>query len=404
MGESQRYRIMRSFVIMLVTAAAIFLACTGSPSEPGDPLGSSTLIEQYPMRGVTHWSSFFEWDETTTAEAAKAGMLIFPINSCFSPDGADVIARLRELNPDIMILGYLGVLTVSEFYPDTPNLERSFPWTLDFYRLVEDNWAWTTTGDTLHVWPKMIFLDPITGDGEADSELLTGIVDLLEEYVDNWPEAIDGVMHDYFMYQPYISPFNSNVEGEIDLDGDGITTGDDEDEKAILLRWQKDYASEIRSRFGRDFIQIANGKVPLEDSELAGHLNGIFYELFPNMCWGFTDRTGFEKLLENQADGWLAKAHGRTWSLLTNNTIEYNNMFCMLSSLLAGCFYTELQDNFIFRGWTIDIDAGTALSQLTVEGKADSILTYRRTFSGGEALISFNPSGGRREWTFIENN
>lgn len=130
----------------------------------------------------------------------------------------------------------------------------------------------------------------------------------------------------------------------------------------------------------------------------------MFYELFPNMCWSVTDRAGFEKLLENQAAGWLTEAQGRTWSILTNITIEYNNMFCMLSSLLAGCFYTELTDDFTFRGWTIDIEAGAVISGLTTEGKTDSILTYRRSFSNGEALISFNPTGGRREWTFVENN
>jgi len=206
------------------------------------------------------------------------------------------------------------------------------------------------------------------------------------------------------MYQPYVSPYNDNVEGQVDFDGNGIPIGEDGNERAVFLRWQKDYAAAIRSRLGPGFIQIANGKVPQEDAELARYLNGIFYELFPNMCWGITDRAGLEKLLENQAGGWLTQAQGRTWSILTNNSIEYNNMFCMLSSLLTGCFYTELIDDFTFRGWSIEVDAGRALSALTVEGTSDSIMTYRRLFDGGEALVSFNPGGGRREWTFIENN
>ncbi len=395
---------MRSLMIILTAAATIFLACSGSPSEPVKPQESTPPFEQYPMRGVVHWSDFFEWDEATTASAARAGLLIFPLERCFSPEAVDIIARLRELNPDIKILGYLGVLHVAELYPDTAYLERSLPWTLDYYRLVEDYWAWTTTGDTFHVWPGHIALNPITESGEGNEQLLTGIIDLLEEYIGDWPDAVDGVLHDYFMYRPYISPYNDNVTGELDLDGNGILIGDDENERAVFLRWQKDYAAAMRSRFGRGFIQIANGRVPQEDAELAGYLNGIFYEFFPNLAWGVTDRTGFQKLLENQADGWLAEAHGRTWSILTNNSIEYNNMFCMLSSLLTDCFYTELIDDFTFRGWSIDIDAGQALSGLMVEGKADSILTYRRSFSEGEAMISFNPYGGRREWTFIENN
>jgi len=395
---------MRLFLIIVIVAAALFLACSSSPSDPVEPQGSSPSFEQYPMRGVVHWSSFFKWDESIIEEAARAELLIFPIERCFSPEATDIIARLRELNPDIKIIGSIGVLLVKELYPDTAYLASSLPWELDFYRLVEDNWAWTTTGDTFSIWPGTIFLDPITEPGEGDSRLLDDIVDLLEEYTDDWPGAIDGLMHDYIMYKPYVSPWNDNVDGDLDLDGNGILIGDDEDEQATFLRWQKDYVAEIRSRLGPRFIQIANGRVPQEDAELAGNLNGIFYELFPNMCWSITDRAGFEILLENQAEGWLTEAHGRTWSILTNASIEYNNMFCMLSSMLAGCFYTELVDNYTFRGWSIDIDAGQPLSQLVVEGKADSILTYKRSFSGGETLISFSPTGGRRVWTFIENN
>ncbi len=395
---------MRSFLIIVVAAAAFSLACSSSPSDPEELQRSSYPFEQYPMRGITHWSNFFEWDETTVAEAARAGLLIFPIERCFSPDATDIISRLRELNPDIKILGYLTVLQVKELYPDTAYLASTLPWELEYYRTLEDNWAWSTTGDTFHVWPGLILLDPITESGEGDTRLMNDIVDMLEKYTDAWPGAIDGVMHDYIMYQPYISPYNDNVEGELDLDDNGILIGDDDNEREVYLQWQKDYVAAIRSRLGPRFIQIANGRVPQEDAELAGYLNGIFYELFPNMCWGITDRAGFEILLENQAEGWLTEAHGRTWSILTNASIEYNNMFCMLSSMLTGCFYTELVDEYTFRGWSIEIDAGQPLSQLVVEGKADSILTYRRSFGGGEALISFNPTGGRRTWTFIENN
>lgn len=395
---------MRPFAIMILAACAVLLACSGSPSEPVEPQGSPLPSEQYPLRGIAHWRDFFEWDETTIASAARAGLVIFPIERCFSPDAVDIIARMRELNPDLKILGYLTVLQVTELYPDTTYLKNHLPWELDYYRLVEDKWAWTDAGDTFHVWPEIIFLDPIDERGRGDEELMNGIVDLLEEYNNIYPDAIDGVMHDYFMYQPYVSPYNDNVIGNVDLDGNGVLTGDDENERAIFLRWQKDYAAAIRSRFGSGFIQIANGKVPQEDAELAGYLNGIFYEWFPNMTWSLTDRAGFELLLENQADGWLAEAHGRTWSIVTNNEIEYNNMFCMLSGLLADCFYAELVNDYTFRGWSIDIDAGQVMSGLIVEGKADSILTYRRSFSQGEARISFNPSGGRREWTFIKNN
>jgi hypothetical protein len=389
---------------MILTSAAVFTACSQSPSEPLTPEGAAAPDIGYPSRAVVHWSDFFEWDEATADEAAKADVVIFPISRCFSPLGKDVIVRMRAVNPDIKILGYLAMLQVGELYPDTSYLEQYLPWELDFYRAVEDNWAWTTTGDTFHVWPGVIFLDPIDGSGRPDMELLESIVGLLDRYVESNPGMLDGVMHDYFMYTPYVSPFNDNVDGEVDLDGDGIVTGEDEDEQAAFLRWQKDYAAAIRSRLGPDFIQVANGRVPQEDGELAASLNGIFYEQFPNMTWSLTDRAGFEVLLRNQEDGWLAPAFGRTWSIVTNTFVEYNNTFCMLSSLLTDCFYADLPGDYRFGGWSVEIEAGRALSGLAVEGRTDSIMSYRRTFTGGEAVVSFNPNGGRRDWTFIENN
>jgi len=96
-------------------------------------------------------------------------------------------------------------------------------------------------------------------------------------------------------------------------------------------------------------------------------------------------------------------AFGRTWSIVTNDAIDYNNYFCMISSLLTGCLYTELYGNAAFSGWELELDPGTPLSDLVVEGRADSVLTYRRAFSRGEARISFANYGGRISTQFIED-
>lgn len=389
--------------IVLVVLATLAAACSGSPGEPSEPLGSTGTADAWPRRGVVHWSqSFLNWDETTIAEAARAGMIIFPISTCLSPDAAPVIGRLRELNPAVRIIGYHHVLAVFELGPDTTGLEQKAPYTLDYWRLVRDHWAWTTAGDTLHIHPGLILLNPIP-DGVSDRGLLEGIVDLLEQHINARPGAVDGIMHDYFMYQPYISPLAAaDVEGEIDLDGNGIVIGQDAEERALFLRWQKDYAAEIRSRFGPDFIQVANGRVPQQDAELAALMNGIFYELFPNMCWGLTDRAGMQVLLGNHEHGWLSEAQGRTWSIVTNDAVEYNNLFCALTSLLSGCFYAELKGNGLFPGWSVELYPGVPRGDLVIEGHPDSIMTYRREFSRGQVIISFWSFGGRLVWRFEE--
>jgi hypothetical protein len=386
-------------VLALIVFAA---ACSGPPSEPGPALSSEGRTD-WPQRAVVHWSSFLVWDEEKIAEASRAGIVVFPMECCFSPLAGDIIGSLRDRNPEIRIIGYHYVLAVPINYPDTTYLRNTYPYVLDYYNLVRDNWAWTTTGDTLMIWPETILLDPIDGPG-PDMALLESIAGLIARYADEYPEAIDGIMHDYFMYRPFISPYlNGSVEGDIDLDGNGILIGDDESERELFLRWQKDYAGRLRELMGPDFIQVGNGRVVQEDPELAGILNGIFYELFPNMCWSLTDRDGMLKLLSNQGEGWLAMAHGRTWSILTNESIEYNNAFCLLAGLLAGCFHAELHGAYLFDGWSDGIDAGRPLSDVEIEGSPDSVMTIRRSFRGGEARIRFGSHGGRTEAVFVEN-
>lgn len=393
---------MQRSLIASLAAAALLAACADSPSEVGQSPSSPSQTFSWPHKGVLHWLSFFGWDDETIREAAEAGMVIFPMDFSLSPDAAPVIDRLRQINPAIKILGYHLVLAVPELYPDTLYLRRSLPYSLDYYYLALNHWAWTTTGDTLSIWPDQIFLNPIPG-GDPNVALMEGIAELLHEHLEEHPGQVDGIMHDYFMYSPYINPtMAERVEGEIDLDGNGVLFSDDPAERAMFLQWQRDYAATIRDRLGPDFIQIGNGRVPQEDAGLAAHLNGIFYEVFPNMCWGLSDREGLLMLLRNHEDGWLAEALGRTWSIVTNHDVEYNNLFCALTSLLTGCFYADLQNGAIFEGWTVDLHPGVPASDLVIEGRPDSMMTFRREFTRGEVRMTFMRNGGRIYWQFDE--
>jgi hypothetical protein len=84
--------------------------------------------------------------------------------------------------------------------------------------------------------------------------------------------------------------------------------------------------------------------------------------------------------------------------------LEYNNYFCLISSLLAGCLYTEIYDKPIFSGWRLDVEPGSIRSDLITEGREDSIMTYSRLYSRGEAKISFADYGGRIDTDFIQQS
>ena len=381
--------------------AALF-SC-GANDRPVDPgPARSADPSSYPEKAVVHLTSFGRWDSSLIKEAAESKMIIFPISRCFSPESRRVLDELHRLNPDIQILGYQLVMGVNTLWPDTNYLRTTLPYDLDYYNAVLGDWAWTTAQDTFMIWKNQIFLNPIR-DGNVNLELIDTMVDLLARYQDQTGNAIDGIFHDYFMTGPHINPdVQDRVIGDIDFDGDGIIFNDDEDEQELFMRWQTEYARAIRNRFGDDFIQVGNGFPPQEDPELAGLLNGIFYECFPNNPWWQIDRTGFLIFLDNQREGYLHKARGRTWSVCTNLYGQWGNgnLFCFLSSLLGGCLYTEQQGSTKFVGWTVDIDTGAPKSATSIEGSMDSTLTAKREFERGEVRISFLPTGVRDTYLF----
>ncbi|HER44424.1 MAG TPA: hypothetical protein ENO08_08195 [Candidatus Eisenbacteria bacterium] len=385
-----------------ITIAALIGCVSCGAENPGvpDELVGASRSSTYPERGVVHWAPFDGWDDETISQAGRSKAIVVPMDRCFAKGSWKVIERLRELNPDIQIVAYLPVLLTYQLPADTTGLKEVLPFLFDYYDAVKSDWARTTTGDTLMIWPGGILLDPIA-DNDINRDLIAKIADLIEAYQEGGGPRIDGIMHDYFMYSVYINPAcRPGVEGEPDLDGDLVPCSEDRDERELLLLWQKEYLRELRRRFGEDFVMIGNGRPPQEDAELAGLLNGIFYESFPNGPWCWTDREGFLRLLDNQSDGFLSTAKGRTWSILANDQLEQNNFFCLVSSLIAGCLYTELHGSYTFTGWTLSVDSGPPAGEAVLEGNPDSLLTASRAFRNGEARISFNPNGGRNETVF----
>jgi hypothetical protein len=386
-------------LLALIAVALVAYGCGDTSTDPPP----AAVARDYPEKSVVHWKSFESWDTGTIEAAAESNLIIFPLAWCYSTESRGILSELRRLNPDIQIIGYQSVMGVTTLYPDTAYLRTTLPYVLDYYNAVRNDWAWTTAGDTLMIWKDLITLNPVK-NGALNVELIEKLVDLIAEYQSSSGAPVDGIMHDYFSTYPYINPsIRDSVIGDVDFDGDGVIFDDDTDEQGLFYLWQKEYAKAIRERLGDDFIQIGNGRPVHEDAALAHYMNGIFYELYPNNCWSWTDRDGLLRLLDNQRDGYLSKAKGRTWSLCTNErgNANSNNIFCLLSSLVAGCLYTEMQGSYVFSGWTLDVEPGTPTGPAVIEGSVDSTLTVRRPFANGEVKISFYDTGRRLEYAFL---
>jgi len=79
----------------------------------------------------------------------------------------------------------------------------------------------------------------------------------------------------------------------------------------------------MRAAMGDDFIQIANGVRALQDPEFAAKLDGMFYELFPNVGFGGGDT--FKKALDPNwynnlwtARTWPRTRNGGPWLILSH--------------------------------------------------------------------------------------
>ena len=344
--------------------------------------GCDSADVSYPQRAVLHLSSMDSWTDAILAEAARADLIIMPTERICSPMNSERIARMTELNPKAAFVGYLPLLNANVPRSDTTYMRRHVPFALDYYKETRPFWAFSTSGDTLMQWPDMPMLNPIHDDA-VDVEQIDIIVGLLARYKARY--RLDGVLLDYFTTEPML--LRPRVEGEIDFDGNGVLWAQDAQERAVFYEYQIAFATALRERFGDDFIVIGNGRPPQEDGACAALLNGIMFEDYPGSPWGWTPKDGFLKMMYCQKPGWNAPARGRTWSVLVNYRSTATDM-SFYSSLLAGCFFTDLQGSYRFTGWTRWLETGKPLASAAAVSD-DYALTVSRAFERGTARVRF---------------
>jgi hypothetical protein len=235
---------------------------------------------------------------------------------CFVARG--ITQRLKAANPAIKVLNYTRSKT-SMCDIDFETLGRDWhPYLYDWYTATRPYWCWTTEGDTLMDWPGEVVID-ISQPGCRQA-----IIDVISYYQATETNKIDGVLWDYFPTQLFIVPAAlENMVGEPDIDGDGISHYEDEDEREAFLAGQVALIEETRAALGEDFIQIFNGNRARTDSTFAALGDGILYERFPTV--GFVGDEYMANALDpNQynnlfaARNWPRAQNGGPWLILAN--------------------------------------------------------------------------------------
>ena len=228
-----------------------------------------------PAAPVIHAWESVDWnDAVRIEEMARTDLLILTgMNIWGSPlyNDVDVLQLLRDVNPDIRIIAYV----LAKGVDDRGNVSNNTFQSSIYYETMP-YWAYTTTGDTLSDWSHRITVNLLY------PECREIMVDKIVEYQRGSANHFDGVFWDYFNNGIWV-PDWLPVEGEPDLDGDGIPMNQDADERLAYQAACADMVTALRDSLGEGFLQIFNGQRAYTDSTFAALSDGLNYEYFPDV-------------------------------------------------------------------------------------------------------------------------
>jgi len=397
-------------MIRLAAPFGLFLlaACSGSSLEPDNQAVEVIMPPPANTAPVPNWAlpaqayddrSFYATNPGFTPEQydeiASMPMAMFQLRWCLSAEAVPVISRLRQLNPDIVIIGVHSVLSAPEDWGDAGAVGR-FPMGVEIRNLLAGRAVTTDLGEPILMWDGAPTINPMRGTG-IDHALMTRVLNVIARYATTYPGHIDGIMHDYTSPRPWAWPDgDASYDGIIDLDGDGIAFDEDPEEIAAWKGWQYALADQLQARFGEGFIQMANGRLVLEDQEMARRVAGAVIQKFPFTVWNWPAQQGLDAALRLHEPGWLTPRRGHYWNYYWAPTATLDGQidFRRYASLLTGDLYeTNSTSATTFRGIDPDrVEIGAALGPLTITREGDREI-YAREFSGGTVRIEFNVLG-----------
>jgi len=396
---------------LVILSTAVLQGCAASGEDPTAPEGPpppilipDTPLETpaSPVRAVIDRTLLVaspDYVDTRADALAEADVLMFQLRAILSPDGAENVRRIRAINPDVVVIGSIQLLTIFPHWNDSYHRERM---TLGarIWDAVHDRPARTTTGAVAPMWDRMTMLNPMRG-GSLDEAMLNEVVEAFRSHFESYPGIADGIMHDYTSEIPWIypSPEEAGI-GDVDLDGDGIGFPDDPAEHGVWIAWQEQLIRRLQTAIGPGLIQIANGRMAIERPSTIRLLAGAYFEDFPTMTWHQSPRYGFDRLHEITREEGLTPRRGRTWNLLAppwTGSAGYLEMRQMANLLYDGSYaVAETRSAELVAPDDAPIEAGNALGPATHERLADGGSRYVRPYSDGNVVVEFASSGAVR--------
>ena len=247
-----------------------------------------------------------------------------------------VISRMKELNPDIKVVGYVPSKVTPLFQP-SPNEDLFYR---EWYERTSPFWVSTTEGDTAQDWYTSRLINIL------DPECRRVMVSLIQEFQTTSLNQFDGIYWDYFNTRLWI-PWNLEQDGDPDMDGDGIGHWSDPDEIQAFQDAQISLVNAVRDSLGQDFIQIFNGQRAYSDSTFAALADGVMYELFPTLFFPDPDMAtamdpSFTYSLFSM-QRWLRSDNGGPFIIIENkNSTHYTDDQGLPQEIYSGNKYRAL--------------------------------------------------------------
>lgn len=346
------------------------------------PVSAASVKSVYPRLA----NYFLRWEITDSeaVELAKWDLLIVDMEA--QENSRRELLKIRQLNPDIIILAYL---TSQEILDGSDNYNNAYLRQELAAGISDGWWLRDSSGRKVSNWPYTAMLN--LSDGADPDGTGKRFNDYLPEFVADTLQASglwDGVFYDNAWGD--VSWVNSP---DLDLDNDGRAEAAAEADRLWAIGYKKMLAK-TRQLTGPEFIIIGNGRVY---DGYQGLLNGMMLESFPS-SWenGGTWAGSMETYLKLPAIN--ANPSLPVINIYDKNQANYRHVRFGLASTLMGVGYFSYDYDVSNHGqtWWYDeygVNLGPAVSQpynLLAPANPSVLQSglWRRDFRNGVAIVN----------------